>query len=41
MRSGAAIIRPSCVPPKRVKELRDLEQRIQEDYSNLLRTLTG
>ncbi|MGA8709122.1 MAG: chromosomal replication initiator protein DnaA [Steroidobacteraceae bacterium] len=26
---------------KRVKELRDLEQRIQEDYSNLLRTLTG
>jgi chromosomal replication initiator protein len=26
---------------KRIKELRDLEQRIQEDYSNLLRTLTG
>jgi len=26
---------------KRVKELRDLEQRIQEDYSNLLITLTG
>ncbi len=26
---------------KRVKELRDIEQRIQEDYSNLLRTLTG
>ena len=26
---------------KRVKELRDLEQRIQEDYSNLLRTLAG
>jgi chromosomal replication initiator protein len=26
---------------RRVKELRDLEQRIQEDYSNLLRTLTG
>ena len=26
---------------KRVKDLRDLEQRIQEDYSNLLRTLTG
>ena len=26
---------------KRVKELRNLEQRIQEDYSNLLRTLTG
>ena len=26
---------------KRVKELRDSEQRIQEDYSNLLRTLTG
>jgi chromosomal replication initiator protein len=26
---------------KRIKALRDLEQRIQEDYSNLLRTLTG
>jgi chromosomal replication initiator protein len=26
---------------KRVRELRDIEQRIQEDYSNLLRTLTG
>jgi len=26
---------------KRIKELRDLEQRMQEDYSNLLRTLTG
>ena len=26
---------------KRIKELRDLEQRIQEDYSNLLRTLAG
>ena len=26
---------------KRIKELRDLEQRIQEDYLNLLRTLTG
>jgi chromosomal replication initiator protein len=26
---------------RRVKELRDSEQRIQEDYSNLLRTLTG
>lgn len=26
---------------KRVRELRDSEQRIQEDYSNLLRTLTG
>jgi chromosomal replication initiator protein len=26
---------------KRIKELRDLEQHIQEDYSNLLRTLTG
>jgi chromosomal replication initiator protein len=26
---------------KRIKELRDLEQRIQEDYTNLLRTLTG
>ena len=26
---------------KRIKELRDVEQRIQEDYSNLLRTLTG
>jgi chromosomal replication initiator protein len=26
---------------KRVKELRESEQRIQEDYSNLLRTLTG
>jgi chromosomal replication initiator protein len=26
---------------KRIKGLRDLEQRIQEDYTNLLRTLTG
>jgi chromosomal replication initiator protein len=26
---------------KRIKELRDVEQRMQEDYSNLLRTLTG
>jgi chromosomal replication initiator protein len=26
---------------KRIKELRDLEQRMQEDYANLLRTLTG
>jgi chromosomal replication initiator protein len=26
---------------KRIKELRDIEQRMQEDYSNLLRTLTG
>ena len=26
---------------KRIRALRDLEQRIQEDYSNLLRTLTG
>jgi len=26
---------------RRIKELRDLEQRIQEDYSNLLRTLAG
>jgi chromosomal replication initiator protein len=26
---------------KRIKELRDMEQRMQEDYSNLLRTLTG
>jgi chromosomal replication initiator protein len=26
---------------KRIKALRDLEQRIQEDYSNLLRTLTS
>jgi chromosomal replication initiator protein len=26
---------------KRIKDLRDLEQRMQEDYSNLLRTLTG
>ena len=26
---------------KRIKELRDSEQRIQEDFSNLLRTLTG
>ena len=26
---------------KRIKELRDTEQRIAEDYSNLLRTLTG
>jgi chromosomal replication initiator protein len=26
---------------KRIKELRDAEQRMREDYSNLLRTLTG
>jgi chromosomal replication initiator protein len=26
---------------KRIKELRDMEHRMQEDYSNLLRTLTG
>ncbi|MGH8256070.1 MAG: chromosomal replication initiator protein DnaA [Steroidobacteraceae bacterium] len=26
---------------RRIKELRDTEQRMQEDYSNLLRTLTG
>jgi chromosomal replication initiator protein len=26
---------------KRIKELRDIEQHIQEDYTNLLRTLTG
>jgi len=26
---------------KRIKELRDVEQRMSEDYSNLLRTLTG
>jgi chromosomal replication initiator protein len=26
---------------KRIKELLDLEQKIREDYSNLLRTLTG
>ena len=26
---------------KRIRELRNVEQRIQEDYSNLLRTLTG
>jgi chromosomal replication initiator protein len=26
---------------KRIKELRDLEHRMQEDYANLLRTLTG
>ncbi len=26
---------------KRIRELRDLEQRMQEDYSNLLRTLTA
>ncbi len=26
---------------RRIKELRDIEQRMQEDYSNLLRTLTG
>jgi chromosomal replication initiator protein len=26
---------------KRIKELRDIEQRMQEDYTNLLRTLTG
>ena len=26
---------------KRIKELRDTEQRMQDDYSNLLRTLTG
>jgi chromosomal replication initiator protein len=26
---------------KRIKDLRDLEQRMKEDYSNLLRTLAG
>ncbi len=26
---------------KRIKELRDVEQRMKEDYSNLLRTLAG
>ena len=26
---------------KRIKELRELEPRIQEDFSNLLRTLAG
>ena len=26
---------------KRIKDLRDLEQRVKEDYSNLLRTLAG
>ena len=26
---------------KRIKELRDSEQRMTEDYSNLLRTLAG
>jgi chromosomal replication initiator protein len=26
---------------KRIKELRDTEQRMKEDYSNLLRTLAG
>ena len=26
---------------RRIRELRDIEQRIAEDYSNLLRTLTG
>jgi chromosomal replication initiator protein len=26
---------------KRIKELRDTEQHVREDYSNLLRTLTG
>src|ERR1700726_1366918 len=26
---------------KRIKDLRDIEQHIQEDYTNLLRTLTG
>jgi chromosomal replication initiator protein len=26
---------------KRIKELRDGEQRMSEDYSNLLRTLAG
>ena len=26
---------------KRIKELRDTEQRLKEDYSNLLRTLAG
>jgi len=26
---------------RRIKELRQIEQRIAEDYSNLLRTLTG
>jgi chromosomal replication initiator protein len=26
---------------RRIKELRDVEQRVGEDYLNLLRTLTG
>jgi chromosomal replication initiator protein len=26
---------------RRIKELRGVEQRVGEDYSNLLRTLTG
>jgi len=26
---------------KRIKDLRDIEQRMKEDYSNLLRTLAG
>ena len=26
---------------KRIRELQDTEQRMREDYSNLLRTLTG
>ncbi len=26
---------------KRIKQLRDVEQRVKEDYSNLLRTLAG
>jgi chromosomal replication initiator protein len=26
---------------KRIRELQDLEQKMREDYSNLLRTLTG
>jgi chromosomal replication initiator protein len=26
---------------KRIKALRDIEQRVREDYSNLLRTLAG
>ena len=26
---------------KRIKELRELERRMAEDFSNLLRTLTG
>ncbi len=41
MRSAGAITRPCCTPAKRIQELRGEEQRMAEDYSNLLRTLAG